>query len=184
LIAGNSLNWRKAAAMLPFRIVVLALLTFGFSSAQATEIWPTPKVPVTKVLVYKSERKMELWINQIKLRTFKVSLGPIPIGDKIAEGDGRTPEGIYILDFRKADSVAYKSIHVSYPSVDDVAIAKSKGLKPGGAIMIHGNWNGYAWAGPLMRYFDWTNGCIGLTNADMDEVWSLLAWNTPIEILP
>lgn len=171
--------------MLPFRIVtVFVAFAVSLWPANAIEIWPTPKVPVTKVLVYKSERKMELWIDQIKLRTYRVSLGPDPVGHKQKEGDGKTPEGSYILDFRKADSVAYKSMHVSYPSANDVSKARSKGLKPGGAIMIHGNWNGYGWAGPLMRYFDWTNGCIGVTNSEMDEIWNLLAWQTPIEILP
>jgi murein L,D-transpeptidase YafK len=170
--------------MLPFCIVIILCLFTNPLSANAAGGWPTPKVPVTHIVVYKSQRKMELWINQIKLRTYTVSLGPNPIGQKIQEGDGKTPEGNYILDFRKADSVAYKAMHVSYPSAKDIANARAKGAKPGGAIMIHGNWNGYAWAGPIMQYFDWTNGCIGLTNADIDDAWNLLAWKTPIEIKP
>jgi murein L,D-transpeptidase YafK len=180
------LNWQKAAAMLHFRILAFACLSLcaGHSSVLATEIWPTPKVPVTLVKVYKSERIMEFWINEIKLRTYRISLGGDPLGHKQREGDGKTHEGRYILDFRKADSVAYKSIHVSYPSATDTAIAKARGVKPGGAIMIHGSWNGYGWAGPIMRYFDWTNGCIGVINSDMDDIWNLLAWKTPIEILP
>lgn len=169
--------------MLPFCIMAF-LLVLTSKAAQASDVWPTPKMSVTKVRVHKAERKMELWINQIKLRTYRISLGSAPIGHKEKEGDGKTPEGNYILDFRKTDSVAYKAMHVSYPSPADVSIARAKGMKPGGSIMIHGNWNGYGWAGPLLRYFDWTNGCIGLTNADMDDIWTLLAWNTPIEILP
>ena len=152
--------------------------------AHTSEIWPTPKLPVTHVRVFKSERKLELWINEIKLRSYKISLGPQPIGAKRQEGDGRTPEGNYILDFRKSDSVAYKAIHVSYPSEYDKAAASITGVKPGGSIMVHGNWNGWGLLGPLMRYFDWTNGCIGMTNADIDDMWNLVAWQTPIEILP
>ncbi len=173
--------------MLPFRYLLLGMISvllFLPWHAHATEIWPTPKLPVTHIRVLKSERIMELWIDHIKLRTYKISLGPNPIGHKEYEGDGRTPEGNYILDFRKSDSVAYKALHISYPSTKDTASARAKGLKPGGAIMIHGNWNGYSWAGPFMKYFDWTNGCIGLTNAEIDDMWGLLAWKTPIEILP
>jgi murein L,D-transpeptidase YafK len=127
---------------------------------------------------------MELWAGETVLRTYKVSLGRNPVGHKEREGDGRTPEGSYTLNFRKADSVAYKAIHISYPSAQDAARARAKGLKPGGSIMIHGIWNGYGWAGGIMKYFDWTNGCIGLNNQEIDEVWDLLAWNTPIEIRP
>jgi murein L,D-transpeptidase YafK len=173
--------------MLPFRIFVIVALTMLVllqKPVLATEVWPTPKLPVTHIRVFKSLRIMELWIDQIKLRTYKISLGPNPVGHKQYEGDGKTPEGNYILDFRKSDSVAYKSLHISYPSAQDTARAREKGLKPGGAIMIHGNWNGYAWAGPIMKYFDWTNGCIGITNAEIDDMWGLLAWKTPIEILP
>ena len=173
--------------MLPFCIVVLlSVMAFApyQSFAHAVEIWPTPKQKVTKILVYKSIRSMELWVGETKLRSYSVSLGRNPVGQKEYEGDGKTPEGSYFLDFRKADSVAYKAIHVSYPSAQDSAKARANGLKPGGSIMIHGIWNGYGWAGGIMKYFDWTNGCIGLNNKEMDEIWDLLAWNTPIEILP
>jgi murein L,D-transpeptidase YafK len=171
--------------MLPFRFLVLFLVGLSLAfPANSTEIWPTPKTPVTQIVVYKSKRIMELWIGDIKLRTYKISLGRDPVGHKEREGDGKTPEGRYVLDFRKNDSVAYKALHISYPSAQDASKARAKGLKPGGAIMIHGNWNGYEWAGSFLRYFDWTNGCIGLTNAEMDEIWNLVAWKTPIEIRP
>jgi murein L,D-transpeptidase YafK len=176
---------QKAAAMLPFHFVLCLFLAFVcVGPAGSAETWPTPKTPVTHIVVQKSKRTMELWIGDIKLRSYKISLGRDPIGHKEREGDGRTPEGRYILDFRKSDSVAYKALHVSYPSAQDAAHARAKGVKPGGAIMIHGSWNGYAWAGPLLKYFDWTNGCIGVTNAEMDDMWDLLAWKTPIEIRP
>ena len=174
-------NIKKGGRNAAFLLLWLAI-TMPFSHAK--EIWPTPEHPVTHVRVIKSERRLELWINEIKLRSYKISLGPQPIGAKRQEGDGRTPEGRYVLDFRKADSVAYKAMHVSYPSDYDKAAAKIAGISAGGSIMVHGNWNGWGVLGPLMRHFDWTNGCIGMTNADIDDMWNLVAWKTPIEILP
>ncbi|MGL4489694.1 MAG: L,D-transpeptidase family protein [Rhizobiaceae bacterium] len=166
--------------MLPFYLLLLVSMPIP-ANAQG---WPTPKDPVTRVIVDKSERKMDLWKGQLKIRSYKISLGGDPVGHKQREGDGRTPEGVYTLDYRKTDSVAYKSIHISYPSAQDAAAARERGVKPGGAIMIHGSWNGYGWAGDIMKFFDWTNGCIGITNQEMDEIWDLLAWNTTIEIRP
>lgn len=148
------------------------------------EIWPTPENPPDLVRVIKSQRVLEVWRGEEKLRTFKIALGGNPLGHKQQEGDGRTPEGRYTLNFRKSDSVAYKAIHISYPSQEDRKRAREAGVKPGGSIMIHGQWNGYGWLGWLLQDFDWTNGCIGLSNGDMDELWDMLAWNTPIEIVP
>jgi murein L,D-transpeptidase YafK len=152
--------------------------------ASARQSWPTPDNAVERVRIVKSERRMDLLRGGEVVKSFRISLGRQPSGPKQAEGDGRTPEGLYVLDWRKEDSVAYRAIHVSYPGPEDRKRARSAGVKPGGAIMIHGQWNGFGWAGYFLQQFDWTNGCIGMLNEDIDTLWGMVAWNTPIEILP
>ena len=162
--------------------MILAFMTGG--QAQAREVWPTPENPVTLVRVVKSQRILELWRGNERVRTYLISLGRDPVGPKQREGDSRTPEGRYFLDFRKSDSVAYKAFHVSYPTPAQRAAARAAGESPGGSIMIHGQWDGFGWLGWLMQNYDWTNGCIGLANSDIDEMWTMIAWNTPVEIIP
>nr|WP_069305403.1 L,D-transpeptidase family protein [Methylobrevis pamukkalensis] len=139
---------------------------------------------VDAVRVLKAERRLELLRGTDVVRSYPVVLGGDPIGHKRREGDGRTPEGRYILDWRNAESAYHRSIHVSYPDARDVAAARSRGEDPGGMIMIHGQRNGFGWAGGLLQSFDWTDGCIAVTNAEMDEIWNLVRDGTPIEILP
>ena len=139
---------------------------------------------VDKVLVNKSLHKMYLVKNDETLREYNISLGGNPFGHKEREGDQRTPEGQYILDYKKSDSAFYKAIHISYPNTQDKMIAKKKGVNPGGAIMIHGQRNGYGWGSLITQFFDWTHGCIAVTNADIDEIWLAVNEGTPIEIFP
>lgn len=139
---------------------------------------------VDRVVVYKKERRMELHSNGKVLRTYRVSLGDNPVGHKLYEGDKRTPEGDYVLDWRKHDSNFYKAIHISYPNDEDRAKAAAWGQSPGGRIMIHGLPNGADdWAFAYIG-LDWTNGCIAVSNEEMDEIWSLVEDGTPISIHP
>lgn len=115
---------------------------------------------------------------------FKVALDGNPKGYKQQEGDKRTPEGRYTLDYKKADSAFCKAIHISYPSPDDVAAAKKRSVSPGGQIMIHGQQNGLGWLSFLSQRLDWTDGCIALRNDEMEVVWGLVKEGTQIEILP
>lgn len=118
------------------------------------------------------------------LKSYPVALGFAPTGPKRRQGDGRTPEGRYVLDWRNPNSQFYRSIHVSYPSPADRAYSRRLGVDPGGDIMIHGLPNGREWVGTAHRRYDWTNGCIAVTNDEMDEIWALVADGTPIEIQP
>ncbi|MFZ1813328.1 MAG: L,D-transpeptidase family protein [Rhizobiaceae bacterium] len=162
-----------------------ALLLFVFvTAADAREIWHSPENPATHLRVFKSKRILEVWRGEERIRAYMISLGRNPHGPKEREGDGRTPEGSYFIDFRKSDSVAYRAFHISYPTREQRAAARAINASPGGSIMIHGQWNGFGWLGWMMQNYDWTNGCIGLSNDDIDDLWNLLAWNTPIEILP
>ncbi len=131
---------------------------------------------VDKVLVIKSERKMYLQKKGKTVKTYSIGLGPNPIGQKEREGDGKTPEGIYHLNYQKWDGPTFHSYHISYPNEIDKARAKKKGLTPGSNIMIHGTSKG------VKKKKDWTNGCIALNNNDMAEFKKIVFLETPVEI--
>ena len=128
------------------------------------------------VVVSKEKREMLLLRGESVLRTYRIALGPEPVGPKRQEGDGRTPEGRYIIDWRNARSNYHLSLHISYPDAADLARAREAGVDPGGDIMIHGLRDGFRQEG------DWTQGCIAVTDQEMDEIWGLVAEGTPIWI--
>jgi len=136
------------------------------------------------VRVKKAEGKLYLLKSGTAFAEFPIVLGGQPQGPKQREGDERTPEGRYVLDYKKADSAFFKALHISYPNAQDVAHAKQGGYSPGGAVMIHGQKNGFGWASPIAQLVNWTNGCIALTNDDMQAVWDAVDAGTPIEIDP
>jgi murein L,D-transpeptidase YafK len=139
---------------------------------------------VDQVIVVKSQRSLSLLSHGKVLRSYKVALGGTPIGAKEQQGDHKTPEGHYTLDSRNAKSRFYRSIHVSYPNEQDKQRASQRGISAGGDIMIHGLPNGFGWLGATHRTLDWTDGCVAVTNAEMDEIWELVVDGTPIEIRP
>ena len=135
-----------------------------------------------RVLVDKSDAKLYLFKDKVVIAEYPVAFGANPDGHKQQEGDQRTPEGTYILDYRKADSAFYKAIHISYPNEADRQSAAARGVDPGGAIMIHGQRNWFGWLSFITQRFNWTDGCIAVTNGEMDEIWEQVPLNTPIEI--
>jgi murein L,D-transpeptidase YafK len=142
------------------------------------------ELPVaTRVVVYKAARRMELMREETVLRTYRISLGLQPDGQKEREGDFRTPEGHYYLTRRNARSDFFLSIQVSYPNDRDLRRARANGWDPGGAIMIHGLPNRLRREPDYYRR-DWTDGCIAVSNSDMLEIWLLTQNDTPIDILP
>ncbi len=135
-----------------------------------------------KVLVVKTERRLYLLRDAQVLRSYRIALGENPVGHKVFRGDGRTPEGLYTLDWRTSASRFHRAIHISYPNDEDIARAALFSGEPGGMVMIHGQpADGFAGSNP---YFDWTEGCIALSNSEMDELWIAVDDGTPIEILP
>jgi murein L,D-transpeptidase YafK len=100
------------------------------------------------------------------------------------KGINKTPEGSYILDHHNPQSRFYRSIHVSYPTAEQIAAARQRGVSPGGDIFIHGLPNGLGWLGRLHRRIDWTDGCVAVTDREMDEIWRAVPDGTPIEIRP
>ena len=136
------------------------------------------------VRVVKSESRLYLMREGKELATFKVVFGSNPEGHKQQQGDERTPEGRYVLDYKNPNSKYYKSIHISYPNAQDRQNARKRGVNPGGDIMIHGQPNGYGGFSTIVQLFNWTNGCIALSNPDMDVIWDAVKPGTPIEIRP
>jgi len=163
--------------------VLATLLMFVLSAGIPAEM-SAALVQADKVLVLKSKRLILLLSQGEILRAYKVALGKQPIGRKTAAGDKKTPEGTYFLDSRKADSKFHKAIHISYPNESDALIAQKYGVSPGSNIMIHGLPNNGKDIGSLHRYDDWTDGCIAVTNTEMEEIWKLVPDGTPIEIKP
>ena len=157
-------------------------LLFALASLSATVTASNPAVDLVKV--DKSERRLWLMRGDTVVASFPIALGGNPVGHKQREGDRRTPEGRYVLDARKADSAFFRALHVSYPNAQDRARAKRAGVPPGSAIMIHGQPNGMGALAPVTQQRDWTDGCIALTDADMQRVWDLVRVPTPIEIAP
>ncbi len=151
-------------------------------AATAAHASRPPRVDLVKV--DKSERRLWLMRGDAIVATFPIALGGNPVGHKQREGDRRTPEGRYVLDFRKRDSAFFRALHVSYPNAEDIARAKRAGVPPGSAIMIHGQPNGMGALSAVTQRRDWTDGCIALSNADMQKVWNLVRVPTPIEIVP
>ncbi len=139
---------------------------------------------IDMVIVKKSQKMLYLINNKKRIKEFKIALGGNPKGHKQTEGDQKTPEGNYTLDYKKSNSSFYKAIHISYPNKQDIKKAKQLGINPGGFIMIHGQKNGFGWLSFLIQKFDWTDGCIAVTNEDMDEIWKSVNQNIPIIIYP
>ncbi len=139
---------------------------------------------IDRVVVLKGEHTLQLLSEGTIIKTYKVALGGEPTGPKTRQGDHRTPEGRYILDRRNPHSQFYKSIHISYPSAADRARAAKLHVSPGGDVFVHGLPNGYGWIGKEHRLKDWTDGCVAVTNEEMDEIWRAVADGTPIEIKP
>ena len=137
---------------------------------------------VDLVTVDKSKRRMYLIDDGEVVREFRIALGKHPRGHKTQEGDNRTPEGRYFLDFVINDSEFYRSIHISYPNPQDIAYAAKLRVNPGGNIKIHGLRNGEKRPANFVQSFDWTNGCIAITNEEMDELLTLVKSGTPIDI--
>jgi len=136
------------------------------------------------IVVLKSERRLMLLHEGVVLKSFWIALGRHPEGIKTAAGDGRTPEGIYRIDARNRDSYYHRALHISYPNDADRKRAWRLGVDPGGNIRIHGVPPGFGPTGPGERMFDWTDGCIAVTNADMDEIWARVPLGTTVEIRP
>ncbi len=160
-------------------ILALALLPLS----AATRTLPQTQT-VDHILIEKSAHTMKLMHNGEILKTYKVSLSRVPVGPKERAGDHKVPEGQYIVDSKNRQSKFHLALHVSYPNSADRERAKKLGADPGGNIEIHGLDSAYAWVGSLHRTMDWTDGCIAVTNPEIEEIFPLIPVGTPVEIRP
>ena len=152
------------------------------STSENKQAMPT-SIMIDKVFVDKSARTLQLLSDDKVIKSYHIALGGNPIGHKQQQGDQRTPVGKYTLDYKNEKSGYYRSIHVSYPNTADKARAKSRGVSAGGDIMIHGQKNGFGAFGILNQQRDWTEGCMAVTNDEMDEIMAAVKIGTAIEIV-
>lgn len=140
--------------------------------------------PADKVLIEKQARRLTLFAKGEVIKTYKIALGGNPIGPKERQGDLKTPEGTYIIDSRNGNSGYHLALHISYPNENDKRRAKELGVSPGGDIMIHGIKNGFSQIGASHVSADWTEGCIAVTNQEMEEIYRFVPNGTIVEITP
>ena len=143
-----------------------------------------PSVHADSLVLEKRSHRLTLYGDGVPLREYLVALGPDPVGDKQRAGDGRTPEGLFRIDGRNPESRYHLSLHISYPDAAHLARARALGVSPGGDIMIHGLPNGEEAVGAAHREEDWTEGCVAVTDQEIEEIWRLVPDRTPIRIEP
>jgi murein L,D-transpeptidase YafK len=150
--------------------------------------WPARKLAVDarvdRLVVEKSLRLLIVYRGEAPLATYPISLGTVPVGPKVREGDRKTPEGRYRITEHKRDSSYHRALRVSYPGPEDVARGLREGYSPGSDIMIHGLPNGHGYLGRLHRWRDWTAGCVALTNPEIDELFAAVEPNATVELRP
>jgi len=175
----TKIDRKSVRSLIVFASVITIFLCFHFLPITAF----ASVIKADKVVVIKSKRVILLMNNGEILRAYRVSLGKQPVGRKTRQGDQKTPEGTYVIDSRITDSKFYLALHISYPNDSDVKNAQRLGVEPGGDIMIHGLPNGLGKkVGKLHRLTDWTDGCIAVTNSEIEEIWQMVSDGTPIEI--
>jgi murein L,D-transpeptidase YafK len=172
----------RGAIILLICVAALVLGTYLY----AHHVWNPlpPGTTIDRILVEKSARKLSLFRDDKRLKSYRVALGRNPVGPKEQEGDMKTPEGIYEIDSRNPQSDYHLALHVSYPSDEDMARAAARGVNAGFDIMIHGIANGRGWIGAFHRLHDWTAGCIAITDEEIEELWRVTPDGTTVEIRP
>jgi murein L,D-transpeptidase YafK len=166
-------------------LLVLCVTALAVAAFASLNVNPLPRDAVAdRVVVEKSARRLTLLRNGNALKTYRVALGRAPAGAKEYEGDQRTPEGIYTIDFHKPDSDYHLALHVSYPEQRDVDRAAAQGLSAGSDIMIHGLPNSRGWIGRFHSRSDWTAGCVAVTDFEIEEIYRAVPDGTPIELRP
>jgi murein L,D-transpeptidase YafK len=159
-------------------VLILTSMSIGVASRLAAQA----ATKVDRIVVEKSKLTLKLMDGTKTLKTYKVALGGQPVGAKDRQGDHKTPEGIYSVDAKNPNSQFYKALHISYPNQTDRAHARKLGVSAGGDVEIHGLGSKWGWLGAKHRLTDWTDGCIAVTNEEIDEIYPLIKVGTPVEI--
>ena len=152
--------------------------------AIATVGTPAPIAMADSLVLRKASHVLTLYDRGVPIRRYLVALGRQPRGDKQYLGDQRTPEGLFHIVERNPASRYHLALRLSYPDSAHRARAAALGRSPGGDIMIHGLPAEYADVGAAHREDDWTEGCIAVTDAEIEEIWRLVVVGSPIEIEP
>ena len=188
------MRWLLAALCLSFAVTCQAavVMTINGKPVDKEQVLKPPQASqrtsasktVDKILVIKSARRLELISDGKVIRSYRISLGKQPKGPKLQEGDKRTPEGLYWVDWRKRSDKFNLAMHINYPNISDAAKARREGVNPGSMIMIHGTPDSEENPEELFHTLDWTDGCIAMKNYEMREVWNLTKDGTMVEIRP
>jgi murein L,D-transpeptidase YafK len=172
-----------ALSLLIISVVLILWWTPAVSALPPPDLQSQPQ-KVDRIVIVKSMREMTLMRDGKPVKTYKVALGTEPVGAKQRQGDHKTPEGNYLIDSKIEHSEFHHALHISYPSVADRERARKLGVSPGGDVEIHGLGAKYGWVGARHRLVDWTDGCIAVTNEEIDEIWPMVPVGTPVEIRP
>ena len=188
------MRWLLAALCLSFAVTCQAavVMTINGKPVDKEQVLKPPQASqrtsasksVDKILVIKSARRLELISDGKVIRSYRISLGKQPKGPKLQEGDKRTPEGLYWVDWRKRSDKFNLAMHINYPNITDAAKARREGVNPGSMIMIHGTPDSEENPEELFHTLDWTDGYITMKNYEMREVWSMVKDGTMVEIRP
>jgi murein L,D-transpeptidase YafK len=178
---------RTLARLLALLALLAALGVVVAALVMPPEGIPKPRLPpltgeVDRIVIEKAARRMQLFQDGKSVRIYRIALGFAPEGDKVRQGDGKTPEGEFTIDRRNDQSAFHLSLGLDYPRPEDIERARAGGYDPGGDIFIHAQPNGLAEGFKLKG--DWTAGCIAVTNAEMREIWAVTLIGTKVEILP
>ncbi len=169
------------SAFLIITLLIGVFVVLSFVLQRTDNTTPTDAM-ATHIVVEKKSHQMTLYSGERVVHTYYVALGRGGMDPKRYQGDRRTPEGNYHIDYRNEKSGYHRSLHISYPNPTDVKNAANVGKNPGGDIMIHGIRNGMGWIGAFHRLYDWTAGCIAVTDDEIEEIWQLVKDGTPVEI--
>jgi murein L,D-transpeptidase YafK len=165
--------------------LLLGLIAFISYDRYSQKPPPLP-APLTEqidhILIEKSARRLTVFRDGQAVRTYKIALGFAPDGDKVQQGDGKTPEGTFTITRRNPNSKYHLSLGIDYPQANDIARAKVSGVDPGGDIFIHGQPNGFGKLATIPT--DWTAGCIAVSDTEIEELWRVVATGTTVEIKP
>jgi len=178
---------RRSSAVKPLStssLSLLALVLFVGCSSTGMKEAPSGAQKVDRIVIVKSSHTMALMANGRNLKVYRVALGRGGSGAKEREGDNKTPEGEYAIDRKIATTRFHLALRLSYPNAADTNRARKLGVDPGSAIEIHGLPVGLGWLGPVQHDVDWTEGCVAVSNSEIEEIWRLVPAGTPVEIRP
>jgi murein L,D-transpeptidase YafK len=178
----QALRLISRAAFLIFIGVAAFALYDRYSPKPAPSVLAPLSEQIDHILIEKSARQLTIFRQGEAVRSYQIALGFAPAGDKVQQGDGKTPEGIFTINRRNPQSSYHLSLGIDYPQADDRNRAKTAGIDPGGDIFIHGQPNGLGKLATIS--YDWTAGCIALSDMEIEELWRVVGNGTTVEIRP